>query len=249
MDSMAPSTKTEKMVKVVLVAMFLSAVILISSSRRTPAAQTTEHPYIASDDIKSETCLTCHPDKKEGKFVHTAVGMGCENCHQAASEKDKEKTTITLIATGGELCAMCHEASKDPVQHGPYKAGQCLVCHDPHSSNFPKQTRAETNILCLSCHGEVRPDVKVNKEIQTVSLLGGQSITFNLYDEAPKIPLDRTGKRGHPLMNHPVSGGVGRNKDATVSCLSCHVPHTSKVRKRLVDYPKSEIGLCGACHD
>ena len=249
MDSMALNPKTGNLLKIVLVAMFLSAVILIGFNRRTPAAQTTEHPYIAPDDIKSETCLTCHPDKKEGKFVHTAVGMGCENCHQAASEKEKEKTSITLVATGGELCAMCHEASKDPVQHGPYKAGECMVCHEPHSSNFPKQARADTNTLCLSCHGEVRPDVKINNEIQTVSLLGGRSITFKLYDEAPKIPLDRAGKRGHPLMNHPVAGGVGRDKDATVSCLSCHVPHTSKVRKRLVDNPKSEIGLCGACHD
>jgi len=249
MDGMAPNHKSGNLAKVSIAAILLSAVILISFNRRTPAAQTTEHPYIAPDDIKSETCLTCHPDKKEGKAVHTAVGMGCENFHQATSEKDKEKTTITLIATGGELCAMCHEASKDPVQHAPYKAGQCLVCHEPHASNFPKQTRAETNILCLSCHGVNQPDVKFNKEIQTVSMLGGRNITFELYRQAPKIGIDRNGTRGHPMMNHPVAGKDPHNKDGTISCLSCHVPHTSKVRKRLVDYPKSEIGLCGGCHD
>jgi len=108
---MALNPKTGNLLKIVLVAMFLSAVILIGFNRRTPAAQTTEHPYIAPDDIKSETCLTCHPDKKEGKFVHTAVGMGCENCHQAASEKEKEKTSITLVATGGAGLLYCFAAN------------------------------------------------------------------------------------------------------------------------------------------
>jgi predicted CXXCH cytochrome family protein len=210
------------------------------------AQVTTEHPFIEPSAIKSETCLTCHPDKKEGKFVHSAVAMGCENCHQASSENGK--TAITLVATGGELCAMCHEAKKDPVLHVPYREGQCLICHEPHTSNFPRQLRAETNLLCLSCHGVNQPDVKVDQEIKTVSLLGGRTLTLDDYRQAVKIGLDRSGTKGHPIVGHPISGQDPRNKDAPLNCLSCHVPHSSALANLMPADVKNDFELCTQCH-
>ncbi len=130
---------------------------MVSFSHQVLAEEPIAHPFIEQTDIKSETCLTCHPEKKQGKFVHSAIGMGCESCHRATSEKSK--MTITLLVTGGDLCAMCHEAGKDPIQHGPFKAGQCLVCHDPHTGDFKAQTRAPVNTLCLSCHEQNPPNV------------------------------------------------------------------------------------------
>lgn len=225
MDNSSPPHAGEKAPGTWLAVRFVVSTLLLVSGRLPAAAQTTEHPHIEPAAIKSETCLTCHPNKKEGKFVHTAVGMGCESCHQAASENGK--TTITLVATGGELCARCHEAEKDPVLHGPYRAGQCLTCHEPHASNFPRQVRAATNLLCLSCHGVNQPDVKVNSEVKTVWLLGGQTLTLEDYRQAVEINLDRSGTRGHPIAGHPITGKDPRNKDATLSCLSCHTPHNS----------------------
>lgn len=252
MDSMARTHKLGKQAKVILAgSFFLSAVMIINFSRPSPAEQITEHPYIAPDDIKSENCLTCHPDKKEGKAVHTAVGMGCENCHQATSEKDKEKTSITLIAEGGGLCAMCHKASRGPVQHGPYKAGQCLVCHEPHASNFPKQTRAETNTLCMSCHGSNRPDVKVNADAKTVSLLGGRTFDLASYEKAPKIGAEHSDKSAAPTVSHPVTGKDPRKPDAELSCISCHDPHGSQAGKLLRNPTESRNqaeNLCLSCH-
>ena len=233
MDRMTHTPNIGKRAKIIMAGPFLSAAMLITFSRTSPAEQTTEHPFISPDDIKSETCLTCHPDKKEGKAVHTAVGMGCENCHQATSEKDQEKTTITLIAEGGNLCARCHEVSKDPVVHGPYKTGQCLVCHEPHASNFPKQTRAETNILCLSCHGANRPDVKVNAAAKTVSLLGGRTFDLESYKKAPKIAAEHSEKSMHRVVSHSGLGKDPRKPDAEIDCISCHEPHASKAKHLL----------------
>jgi len=224
----------------------LSAALLFSLSGTTLAEESTEHPFIEPQDIKSETCLTCHPDKKEGKSVHSAVTSGCESCHQAASENSKTK--ITLLATGGELCAMCHQVKSEPVLHGPYKKGECMICHDPHTSNFPRQLRAETNTLCLSCHGVNQPDVKIDKEVQKVSLPGGQTMPFADYRESPKISLDRSGTRGHPIMGHPVAGQDPLHKGVTLSCLSCHTPHSSTVPSLLLPDIKSSTGLCGECH-
>lgn len=231
---------------VTAVLLALSPVLILCLSRTGSAEETTEHPFIEPQDIKSQTCLTCHPDKKEGKFVHSAVTSGCESCHQAASEKGK--TTITLLATRGELCAMCHKAKNAPVLHGPYKNGQCLTCHDPHTSNFPRQARAEVNTLCLSCHGVDQPDVKINKDVQEVSILGGQTVTFADYRQARKVGLDRSGTRGHPIMGHPVAGRDPRRKDAMLTCLSCHTPHSSTIANLLPPDSKSDAGLCGECH-
>ena len=246
MDRIEPASPVKLSDKTALPLLLLSATLLFGLTRTVLSQVTTEHPFIEPKDIKSETCLTCHPDKKEGKFVHTAVTSGCESCHQAASQNSK--TTITLLATGGELCARCHEIKPEPVLHGPYKAGQCMLCHNPHMSSFPSQLRAETNTLCLSCHGVNQPDVKINKDAQKVSMLGGQTLSFTDYRQSPKIGLDRSGTRGHPILGHPVAGKDPRQKDAPLSCLSCHTPHSSTVANLLPPDIKSSTGLCGECH-
>jgi len=222
------------------------AAAILAGLGKTHAQVTTEHPFIQPSAIKSETCLTCHPDKKEGKFVHPAVAMGCANCHQANSEDGR--TAIALVAADGELCAMCHEPKKDPVLHVPYREGQCLICHDPHTSNFPRQVRAETNLLCLSCHGVNQPDVKVNQEIKMVSLLGGRTLTLDDYRQAVKIGLDRSGTKGHPIVGHPISGRDPRNKDAALNCLSCHAAHSSALANLMPANVKNRFELCTLCH-
>jgi predicted CXXCH cytochrome family protein len=219
---------------------------MVSWSHQVPAEEPIAHPFIEQNDIKSETCLTCHPEKKQGKFVHFAVGMGCEKCHQVTSEKNK--TTITLVATGGDLCAMCHEASKDPVQHGPFKAGQCLVCHDPHTGDYKAQTRAPVNTLCFNCHGQNSPNVKVNAENTLVMMFGNQVVSLEAYRQAPKLRLDPSGTSGHPVVGHPLTGKDPRSKDGILSCLSCHNPHSSALPKLMPAGLKSGLDLCAECH-
>jgi predicted CXXCH cytochrome family protein len=224
----------------ILIQQFLLLALLVTLSGPVFAQQPIEHPFIDQKDIKSETCLTCHPEKKQGKFVHSAVGMGCENCHQATSEN--KKTTITLVATGGDLCLMCHEASKDEVQHGPYKSGQCLVCHDPHSSEFKAQTRAEVNTICLACHG-VTPAQKVMADV-----FASQKISKADLDAMPKIELDRTLWVGHPWATHPVAQVADPlHAGEKMSCLSCHAHHSS-TQDNLILAVKGPGNVCTSCH-
>jgi predicted CXXCH cytochrome family protein len=204
------------------------------------AEEAIEHPFIEPKDVKPETCLTCHPEKKEGQFVHTAVRMGCQNCHQIISEKNK--TTITLFAAGGDLCARCHEAKQDPVLHGPYKNGQCLICHDPHSSQFEAQTRSAGNSLCLECHGPKRVTA------DTVSLFSFQKISKAEFLAIPKIELDPTLGFGHPCATHPVAQVADPLRlGERMSCLSCHTPHASTLPNLLV-MAKGGGDVCEACH-
>ncbi len=222
-----------------LLLLVISAVLVLRISKLS-AADSTEHPFVETKGLKSETCLQCHPDKNQGKFVHTAVGMGCENCHQTTSEKNK--TTITLVATGGDLCVMCHEAPKDPVLHGPFKSGQCLTCHDPHSSEFKAQTRAAGNALCLACHADVQAPA------ETVTLFGSQKISKADFDAIPKIDLDPTQRFGHPWVTHPVAVVPDLLRAGEkMSCLSCHAHHASGDENLIVSV-KGGRDVCTTCH-
>jgi predicted CXXCH cytochrome family protein len=229
----------------ILLLLVISAV-WVSRVNSLFAADSTDHPFVETKDLKPETCLKCHPTKNQGKFVHTAVGMGCENCHTTTSADNK--TTITLTATGGDLCAMCHEANKDPVQHEPFKAGQCLICHDPHTGDYKAQTRAPVNTLCFSCHGENSPNVKVNNETKLVAMLGGQVMSLEEYRQAPKLGLDPGGTSGHPLMGHPLTGKDPHIKGGVMSCLTCHNQHSSALPKLMPAGVKSQQELCMECH-
>jgi len=241
MDTSSVKSRAVTSTSKVLISLVALSALLAFNVSQIPAEEKIEHPFIEQKDIKSETCLTCHPDKKEGKFVHTAVGMGCENCHQAASENSK--TTITPVATGGELCAMCHEAKKDPLLHGPYKNGQCLACHNPHSSDHPQQLRAEVNTLCLECHAERA------KMEDPVSLFGGQgTIPKADFEAIPKIELDPALRFGHPWVTHPVAQVADPLREGEkMSCLSCHTPHAS-AQENLIVSAKGARNVCFACH-
>jgi predicted CXXCH cytochrome family protein len=226
----------------------LLSVPLFIVGRGVAGEEPAEHPYIEPGQIKSATCLMCHASKQEGKFVHPAIAMGCESCHQVSSEH--ETTAITLVAPPGKLCAKCHELKEARVVHGPYKNVQCVICHNPHSSEFPANTRAETNTLCLSCHGVDRPSVKVNAATQTVDLLGGQTLNLAEYRRAPKISLDPTGRFGHPWTGHPVAERPDPLRPGEkMSCLSCHTPHTSDLVERIRTPAKGKPDICDACHE
>jgi predicted CXXCH cytochrome family protein len=204
------------------------------------AEEPVEHPFIEPSDIKPETCLACHPEKMASQFVHTAVRMGCQSCHHIISEKNK--TTITLLAAGGDLCAKCHELKKGPVLHGPYEKGQCLICHDPHSSEFRAETRAAVNSLCLECHSPGRAAAK------TVTLFNLKTISKADFDAIPRIELDPTRRFGHPRPTHPVAEVADPlHAGEKMSCLSCHDPHAATL-PNLIALANDGGSICEACH-
>jgi len=216
----------------------LALVIHLLSSLEAKAQEGIEHPFIKANEIKPGTCLICHPEKKQGQFIHAAGD--CGNCHHIISEKNR--TTITLFATGGDLCAKCHEARKERVLHAPYKAGQCLTCHEPHSSGFKAQTRSSANALCLECHAPKRVTG------DTLTLFGIEKISKTDFEAIPKVQLDPTLDYGHPRAGHPVANVPDPlHKGDKMSCLSCHDPHGSNSANLLV--PAEEAGnFCDKCH-
>jgi predicted CXXCH cytochrome family protein len=193
---------------------------------RLSAEESADHPFLGKTDLKPETCLKCHPTKNQGKFVHAVVEMGCDNCHVIAASSSG--TVITLQATGGALCAKCHETKKSPVRHGPYQAGQCLICHNPHSSDYPAQTRAAADTLCRSCHMLNQPEVMVNTLTRVVSLLDGRTYDLTSWQSTPKISADHAANRRRGTGGTELIIPETRKSSAEASCVSCHDPHASK---------------------
>ena len=185
-----------------LLSLLVISAVWVSRDSRLSATDSTEHPYVDAEDLKPATCLKCHPTKNQGNFVHTAMAMGCDKCHRSASVNNT--TTIKLSATGGDLCGKCHEVNKDPMLHGPYGHGQCLICHDPHPRRWNiAQTRASVNMLCLVATCGISPAPVVNTATKVVSLLDERAYNLASWEQAaPKIsPALLPGQAGLVRLN------------------------------------------------
>ena len=212
--------------------------LLVVAAARLPLAAA-EHPVKLEKDAD---CASCHEDKTKGKAVHSAIAMGCATCHDVKTEG--ETTTVTLTSPKDQLCFTCHDKAKEEVKHGPYEKGACVTCHDPHTSDFPKQLRAELNAnFCLECHGP-RKDVP-----EKVALFKSQEITRDEFVQIPKIFLSADQSNGHPIDRHPTTGVRNPMKpEEKLTCTSCHATHASTEAKLLPHADKEGRDVCAQCH-
>jgi predicted CXXCH cytochrome family protein len=74
----------------------------------------------------------------------------CDDCH----DKSKEGG---LIKPKNELCFVCHtNFIKGTYVHGPVATADCLTCHEPHTSGFPKLLKSPPEKICGTCHSDKR---------------------------------------------------------------------------------------------
>jgi predicted CXXCH cytochrome family protein len=108
------------------VSFFFVSVVAFSA----PWAIAVEHPGTLEKDAE---CSSCHATKISGKSVHSAMAMPCTVCHLAMIRGDM--TTLSLLMPKEKICFACHEESAALRQHVPKSKGQCVECHDAHSSD------------------------------------------------------------------------------------------------------------------
>lgn len=152
----------------------------------------------------------------------------------------------------GTLCLGCHDAlaekMKKPFVHTPLAEGECIGCHNPHTSTYEMLMSTTTKEICYTCHDSMVPEgaASVHQVVadgQCISchdphaadnesnlLKKGSQLCFECHqDMAAKIEAN---KYSHP----PV-------KD---DCLGCHKAHASENHEKLLD--DSSPGLCLQCH-
>lgn len=204
------------------------------------------HPVTLAADADTATCNECHRYISQGKYVHTAISMGCTACHQVKTEKGV--TTVTLLSPVNQLCLTCHTLESGKSVHRPYKLGDCIVCHSPHASDFPAHTWVAHQDTCLGCHARAR--LKVNAKNKTVIVPWGATLTFDQMQGWMYLNLDKTLTKNHPLKHHPVSGpntAVGGDAPP-ISCLTCHHPHVSTFTNLMTKTPPDPgMFLCQSC--
>lgn len=106
-----------------------------------------------TSDIQLRTsCVDaeCHANYRESKYVHSPVILkACNVCHQTVENRHLFK----LVTTGEELCIFCHKMKLKNFVHEPVTKGECLKCHDSHSSEFPFLVKTDpSKELCFTCH-------------------------------------------------------------------------------------------------
>ncbi len=204
------------------------------------AAQT--HPALP-DSVTTRGCLQCHNDHVKGEVVHAAT-VQCGSCHRVVVEGSS--TSIVLTKSGSDLCFTCHQPAKAKTVHGPYRAGACISCHEPHHSEQGKLLRASASTLCSGCHVIDYRGTKIDYAAKSVTLPSKRTITKAEYDEAPKIELDEGGLTGHPVPIHPISGMNSRGT-GQITCLTCHQQHAADTANLVRTSPKG-TSICTTCH-
>jgi predicted CXXCH cytochrome family protein len=112
-----------------------AALLLVGGVVRAGAV---EHPGVVPKDAD---CTSCHAAKVRGKSVHSVMATSCEVCHVTQTQGDM--TLVMLSMPKQKICFACHQESAASRLHLPVVKGQCLDCHDAHSSERKMLLRVE----------------------------------------------------------------------------------------------------------
>ena len=104
-------------------------------------ASSVEHPVSIPGDVN---CSSCHANKTNGVSVHSAMALSCTICHMTQTEGDM--TTMNLFMPKEKICFACHEESAAQREHSPVVKGQCVECHDTHSSRRRSLLREQVDV-------------------------------------------------------------------------------------------------------
>jgi predicted CXXCH cytochrome family protein len=84
----------------------------------------------------------------------------CDNCHDKTTESG-------FIKPKNELCQVCHtDFIKGSYVHGPVAAGDCLFCHEPHTSRYPSLLKKDVDETCGGCHREKRQAAAMHRKMK-----------------------------------------------------------------------------------
>ena len=198
-------------------------------------------------------CVTCHDDQAKkietAKVQHPGAQGECIACHNPHAGK----TPGFIQPDPVNACLTCHsdqaEQHKKKHPHQPAFEQGCATCHEPHGGDNAHLLRvADTNTLCLECHGPDRAPAKLEAEHLVTIYNGKVKLPEDYFRMVPVIPLKYG--LGHPTDRHPVSGPSEPKNPASppMTCLTCHQPHASAQANLLVKDQSANMAFCDTCH-
>jgi predicted CXXCH cytochrome family protein len=176
------------------------------------------------------------------------------------------------VAAASIDCFKCHDraAFQKRDKHPPAAEGECLTCHSPHVSRYPKMLQQKVKTLCYSCHtdaaaqqsrGRVHQPVREGKCLSChdphssdhSGLLkkGLADTCFSCHTDMPKKfkythPPYAQGKCDACHKPHQSSNPALLVKDSDSLCESCH--SLASVSRKHPNFP-AKLGKCTSCHN
>jgi len=181
------------------------------------------HKLLSQSD---RSCLDCHDPHAANQEYHLKKPEQdlCLGCHV---EQPKQATNRDMIPPEKDASKMEYLKLSSKYVHEPAKKS-CLICHDAHASQFPKELRVSLRDVCMGCHG---PNAeKIIQSSNPFPLFNGL-VSLPPKTFAKLSPFELTGKYVHEPVN--------------ISCALCHDAHASDYAAELYA-PVTD--LCLACH-
>jgi predicted CXXCH cytochrome family protein len=181
--------------------------------------------------------------------LHPPFAKGdCAECHG-------QKKSGATSQPAPELCFKCHPGNRpwltSPVVHAPLTGPQaCLACHKAHAANEASFLDRKGEKLCFSCHDR-KPFQRKNVH---AALQQGCLTCHNPHAaQTKKLLLDQANvvcRQCHEDTSkhfHKIDGIKDPRTDEPMTCVSCHLPHSSDEKALMAYEPTRE--LCIQCHD
>ncbi|MBW2542849.1 MAG: hypothetical protein JRF15_12220 [Deltaproteobacteria bacterium] len=109
-----------------------------------------EEPEPVAEEIAEGVDPRASRARAENRIVSVHGPVAEKECDQCHSSRYSNKLKVEKE----KLCWTCHDPEDfaGEVVHGPFAAGFCQACHDPHRSKHDYLLVSDRTDLCESCH-------------------------------------------------------------------------------------------------
>jgi len=202
------------------------------------------------DPLQGKECSDCHRRVSPSNVncLLTKVDL-CEFCHKVPAEGGPTR----LVEAPEPLCFKCHKKDqfKGSFVHGPFAAGACITCHDPHGGSVPGMLRITGQQMCLECHTSMSTrfvNARFRHEAASSECVDCHSphLSNQRYMLTSAVP-DLCGKC-HEKTLRDQQTAVVKHSPVTedLACMNCHDPHAAQESNLLLS---DGLDICMKCHD
>ena len=195
-------------------------------------------------------CVDCHKRVAPSK-VNCLLAKEdlCEFCHQIPAEGGLAR----LVEAPEPLCFQCHKRDqfKGSVVHGPFAAGACITCHDPHGGNVPGMLRVTGQQMCLECHKDMSArftNARFRHEAAATGCIDCHSPHMSEQPYMLKSAVPALCGKCHEKTVRDLQAATVKHSPVTEApaCLNCHDPHAAQEGNLLL---ADGLDICLKCHD
>jgi predicted CXXCH cytochrome family protein len=207
----------------------------------------------AQEDTEFNNCSNngCHGVYFNKEVMHSVMEDGCDTCHERNSKNEHPSAKgneFILNTNKNEICLDCHETENRSLYiHSPVNSGDCIACHDPHSSSNESLLKSNVDSrLCETCH---KLDYWQNKRSHG-PVAGGNCFSCHEPHSSKHKKLLIQNSQNLCFMCHEELQDINSmqylHSPFKINCISCHDSHGGH-KKGILKNTIPE--LCYKCHE